>query len=223
MQAYVENTAPSGSSCTLNWGDGSPPLNVAAPSLKYDILDHTYQISGAVTLSLACTNGGLNVGGVQSITLNVSTTAIPCIITGVTVSGASTVQKGHSITLSALVNKGPAGCVGAVSQAVTWTSSDVDTATVSNAVGSEGRVTGVNDSITPVSITATSSVDSSKSGSKAVTVTATVWQQVSSGGSHTCAVSSGSVYCWGNGGTGALGNGVYGNSSTPVRVSEPTP
>jgi alpha-tubulin suppressor-like RCC1 family protein len=43
---------------------------------------------------------------------------------------------------------------------------------------------------------------------------------VSAGGFETCALSTGgSVTCWGYGMNGELGNGVWGNSSTPVSVS----
>jgi alpha-tubulin suppressor-like RCC1 family protein len=45
------------------------------------------------------------------------------------------------------------------------------------------------------------------------------WRSVSAGRSHTCAVATtGSAWCWGNGGWGVLGNGSNANSPVPVRV-----
>lgn len=44
---------------------------------------------------------------------------------------------------------------------------------------------------------------------------------VSAGGYYTCAVvASGSVWCWGNGGSGELGNGSDASHTTPVQVSD---
>lgn len=44
--------------------------------------------------------------------------------------------------------------------------------------------------------------------------------EVVAGGSHSCALESdGSVWCWGNGSLGRLGNGRFSGSSTPVEVS----
>ena len=42
---------------------------------------------------------------------------------------------------------------------------------------------------------------------------------ITAGGSHTCAISAGSVYCWGNGANGRLGNNLTANSRVPVAVS----
>jgi len=43
--------------------------------------------------------------------------------------------------------------------------------------------------------------------------------QVSAGGNHTCAVGvSGSVWCWGDGKDGQLSQGVFDNSSKPVKI-----
>jgi alpha-tubulin suppressor-like RCC1 family protein len=44
--------------------------------------------------------------------------------------------------------------------------------------------------------------------------------QIGAGGTHTCALrKNGSVWCWGSGGKGELGNGSTSDSSTPVQVS----
>ena len=48
---------------------------------------------------------------------------------------------------------------------------------------------------------------------------------ISAGGSHTCAVASGGVWCWGSNGDGSLGNNSMIGSSVPVEVlfTPPTP
>ncbi len=43
---------------------------------------------------------------------------------------------------------------------------------------------------------------------------------VSAGSMHACAVVSGGVQCWGAGGDGKLGNGGFGNYSTPTQVTD---
>lgn len=46
---------------------------------------------------------------------------------------------------------------------------------------------------------------------------------VAAGGSHTCALTnSGGIQCWGNGGSGRLGNGSFATRSTPAAVSSIT-
>jgi alpha-tubulin suppressor-like RCC1 family protein len=42
---------------------------------------------------------------------------------------------------------------------------------------------------------------------------------LSAGYAHTCAIADGSAYCWGQGGSGQLGNGGTADSSVPVAVS----
>lgn len=42
---------------------------------------------------------------------------------------------------------------------------------------------------------------------------------VEAGGSQTCAIADARLYCWGDGGAGALGNGVFGGSAVPVAVA----
>ncbi len=49
---------------------------------------------------------------------------------------------------------------------------------------------------------------------------ATDWIAVSAGGQHSCAIkTNGSLWCWGNGGSGQLGNGGTGSQNSPVRES----
>ena len=45
-------------------------------------------------------------------------------------------------------------------------------------------------------------------------------EDVSVGGTHTCALRSGDVFCWGRGDKGQLGNGNFENVSIPVQVVE---
>lgn len=48
----------------------------------------------------------------------------------------------------------------------------------------------------------------------------TQWKLLSSGGFHTCGVTSdGKGFCWGDGGSGQLGTGAFANSLTPVAIS----
>ena len=48
---------------------------------------------------------------------------------------------------------------------------------------------------------------------------AQVWRIVSAGGNHTCAIQEDStLWCWGNGSQGALGNGGEANENSPVPV-----
>lgn len=44
------------------------------------------------------------------------------------------------------------------------------------------------------------------------------WDTITSGNSHTCALSAGKPYCWGAGTSGQLGNGSTTNSAVPVAV-----
>ena len=77
--------------------------------------------------------------------------------------------------------------------------------------GDQGRLGdgATTDSSTPVDVPASSTDTSTLSGIAAI----------SSGGSHTCALTEGgNVKCWGAGGKGRLGNGATANSSTPVDV-----
>ena len=42
---------------------------------------------------------------------------------------------------------------------------------------------------------------------------------VSAGGTHTCAIKSAKLYCWGHNGDGQLGDGTTVNKATPVAVN----
>ena len=63
-----------------------------------------------------------------------------------------------------------------------------------------------NNSSTPVAVTATG------------VLAGKVATSISTGGSHTCAVASGAAYCWGNNGSGELGDGSRAISLVPVTV-----
>lgn len=72
-----------------------------------------------------------------------------------------------------------------------------------NSLGQLGNGTSGNYSTTPVQVSSLTGVT-----------------KISLGGLHTCALKSdGTVWCWGYGGDGQLGNGAVANSSTPVQVS----
>jgi len=49
-------------------------------------------------------------------------------------------------------------------------------------------------------------------------VAAIGWEQITSGGSHTCAVTNNKIYCWGSNEYGQLGNNSVTNSRIPVSV-----
>lgn len=78
-----------------------------------------------------------------------------------------------------------------------------------NTSGQLGNDTTINSS-SPVEVTSTGGTGALNG--KVVT-------QVSAGRTHTCALASGKVYCWGSNTHGQLGNGNNINSSSPVQVS----
>jgi uncharacterized protein len=102
------------------------------------------------------------ISGTSTLTVN----AVPtCVVNSVTVNPASaTLTVGGTTAMTATVNSTPANC----SSAVTWNSADNLKATVN----SSGLVTAVAVTAPTVQITATSSLDNSKSGSSVVTVNA---------------------------------------------------
>ncbi len=101
--------------------------------------------------------------GTSTLTVN----ALPtCVVNSVMVNptNATLTVGGSTTTLSAIVNSTPANC----STAVTWSSTDNSKATVD----SSGVVTAVAATSPTVQITATSSLDNTKSGSSVITVNA---------------------------------------------------
>ncbi len=77
--------------------------------------------------------------------------------------------------------------------------------------GTDGRLgnSGVGNSSAPVAVTQAVGVLSGKS------VTS-----ISVGQSHSCAIADGQAFCWGNGGSGRLGDGLSNSSSAPVAVTQ---
>jgi prepilin-type N-terminal cleavage/methylation domain-containing protein len=75
-------------------------------------------------------------------------------------------------------------------------------------IGSNGRLGNGSSNNSPVPVTVTTGILPSGQ------VTA-----ISSGGTATCALANGSVFCWGSGALGQLGNGGTANSTVPVAVT----
>ena len=51
----------------------------------------------------------------------------------------------------------------------------------------------------------------------------TRWTSVAAGGSHNCAIRAGALYCWGNNGSGQLGNGTFTDPDDPGGPGVPVP
>lgn len=93
---------------------------------------------------------------------------------------------------------------------VRWSSNDPTVATVDTA----GLVTALG--LGSATITA----ESEGFAGRAVVQTGLAFTMLSAGRVHTCGlVPGGAVYCWGEGGSGQLGNGTQTSSTTPVRVA----
>jgi len=106
-------------------------------------------------------------------------------------------------------------------RAITWTTSDLSIATVSE--------TGIVNGLGAGTATITASSEA-KSGTAAVTISVVTFAAAAAGGAHTCALTTdGATYCWGRGESGQLGipsplltcttdAGPFPCSSTPVQV-----
>ena len=101
---------------------------------------------------------------------------------------------------------------------ISWSSSDIAVATVTSegAVPGNGFVTGVGPGSSTIEATA-----EGKRGTASVTVRALVFTTVSTGGGHSCGLTTdGEVYCWGrNSPFGDLGDGTTNDRLWPVSVA----
>ena len=157
---------------TVTWSsEDSGIATVSNSGLVHGVAEGTVRITATST-----------VDGSKSGFLDVTVSAGQ--INSVTVTGSKTsIKEEETLQLSATVSK-----TGVVSDAVTWSTSDADTATVSNT----GLVTGV--AAGSVTITATSVADPSKSGTYNIKVT----RKTASSGVYTCNFESASGFSAGN-------------------------
>lgn len=152
-------------------------------------------------------------GGTSSVTATVegvsgtATITVPVPIGTLSVSPATTRMTPEQTTQLTANLKDAAGFT-LVGRPITWVTSNAAVATVSQV----GLVTAV--TLGSATITATAE---GKAGSSAVTVVG--WKLVRAGGSTSCGlVSDGTAYCWGNGGSGQLGDGGTGGRYEPFAV-----
>ncbi len=157
---------------TVTWSsEDSGIATVSNSGLVHGVAEGTVRITATST-----------VDGSKSGFLDVTVSAGQ--INSVTVTGSKTsIKEEETLQLSATVSK-----TGVVSDAVTWSTSDAHTATVSNT----GLVTGV--AAGSVTITATSVADPSKSGMYNIKVTS----KTASSGVYTCKFESASGFSAGN-------------------------
>jgi hypothetical protein len=156
---YTAVVTPSGAAQTVTWSvkaeDGVAETTAATISAE-GVLTPAFDIASDTKVTVVATSATAGIAG----TKQVSVLAVPkTLVETITISGTATVEVGATTQLTAAV--APEGA----STAVVWSSSNVGVATVDT----NGLVTGVADG--PVTITATATDGSKKTGTYAVTVT----------------------------------------------------
>ena len=156
---------------------------------------------------LAACSGSPNSPDQATYVVEVLPTSMSLIIGGANATGTMNATVQRKLGANTLVDE---------SSPVTWTSSDVNVASVS-ANGRVATITGKGEGT--ATITASSN---NASGTATVTVTAptnTSFVRLIGGGSHSCgATGAGEVFCWGSNSAGQLGDNSTTQRLTPRRV-----